>query len=153
MGPLGWPFLASPYLVKTNGQRTPLSSHRGRSPQARQQFPAPHPASPWVFQVAPVVKSPSAVDTRHADLIPGSGRSPGAGNGNPLQYSCPGNPVDRATWGRTYSPCGHKESDTTEHTHGRPSPLITVSLFTMCVSLFLCCKYVHLYHTLDSTCK
>ena len=31
-------------------------------------------------------------------LIPGSGRSPGAGNGNPLQYSCLGNPMDRGAW-------------------------------------------------------
>ena len=34
-----------------------------------------------------------------AGLIPGSGRSPGVGNGNPLQYSCLGNPMDRgARW-------------------------------------------------------
>ena len=31
-------------------------------------------------------------------LIPGSGTSSGDGNGNPLQYSCLGNPVDRGTW-------------------------------------------------------
>ena len=30
--------------------------------------------------------------------IPGSGRSPGEGNGNPLQYSCQGNPIDRQAW-------------------------------------------------------
>ena len=30
--------------------------------------------------------------------IPGLGRSPGIGNGNPLQYSCLGNPMDRRTW-------------------------------------------------------
>ena len=30
--------------------------------------------------------------------IPGSGRSPGEGNGNPLQYSCLGNPMDRGDW-------------------------------------------------------
>ena len=34
-------------------------------------------------------------NTREAGLIPGSGRSPGAGNGNPLQYSCLENPMDR----------------------------------------------------------
>ena len=33
------------------------------------------------------------------DLIPGSGRSPGEGNGNPLQYSCLQNPMDRGAWG------------------------------------------------------
>ena len=31
-------------------------------------------------------------------LIPGSGKSPGKGNGNPLQYSCLGNPTDRGVW-------------------------------------------------------
>ena len=34
-------------------------------------------------------------------LIPGSGRSPGGGNGNPLQYSCLGNPADRVAWWAT----------------------------------------------------
>ena len=48
-----------------------------------------------------VVKNPpaNAGDTRDADLIPGSGRSTGVGNGNPLQYSCLENPMDRgALW-------------------------------------------------------
>ena len=31
-------------------------------------------------------------------LIPGSGRSPGEGNGNPLQFSCLENPMDRGAW-------------------------------------------------------
>ena len=47
-----------------------------------------------------------------ASSIPGSGRSPGEGNGNPLQYSCLGNAMDRNLEG--YSPWSHKESDTTE---------------------------------------
>ena len=34
-------------------------------------------------------------------LIPGSGRSPGVGNGNPLQYSCLKNPIDRGAWRTT----------------------------------------------------
>ena len=34
-------------------------------------------------------------------LIPGLGRSPGEGNGNPLQYSCLGNPMDREAWQAT----------------------------------------------------
>ena len=37
----------------------------------------------------------NAGDTRNMGLIPGSGRSPGEGNNNPLQYSYPGNPMDR----------------------------------------------------------
>ena len=47
-----------------------------------------------------------------AGLIPGLRRSPGEGNGNPLQYSCQENPMDRGAWQAT----GHevtKELDTT----------------------------------------
>ena len=51
-------------------------------------------------QVALVVKNPPAKagDVRHPGSIPGLGRSPGGGYGNPLQYSCPKNPVDRGAW-------------------------------------------------------
>ena len=48
------------------------------------------------------------------DSIPGSGRSPEEGNGNPLQYSCLGNPTDRGTWRATVHGVV-KESDMTEH--------------------------------------
>ena len=40
----------------------------------------------------------NAGGTRDAGSIPGSGRSPGGGNGNPLQYSCLGNSIDRGAW-------------------------------------------------------
>ena len=40
----------------------------------------------------------NAGDTRDTCSIPGSGRSPGEGNGNPLKYSCLGNPIDRGAW-------------------------------------------------------
>ena len=44
-----------------------------------------------------------------AGSVPGSGRSPGEGNGNPLQYSCLGNPMDRGAWRAVvHSPQGHK---------------------------------------------
>ena len=51
-------------------------------------------------QVALVVKNLSAKagDTRNTSPVPGSGRSPGGGHGNPLQYSCLANPVDRGAW-------------------------------------------------------
>ena len=39
----------------------------------------------------------NAGDIRELDSIPGLGRSPGGGHGNPLQYSCLENPMDRAT--------------------------------------------------------
>ena len=56
-----------------------------------------------------MVKNPSvnAGDVRDMGSIPESERSPGEENGNPLQYSCLENPMDR--------PWGHKELDTTEH--------------------------------------
>ena len=44
-----------------------------------------------------MVKNPPA-SARDADSVPGSGRSPGEGNGNPLQYFCLGNPKDREAW-------------------------------------------------------
>ena len=40
----------------------------------------------------------SASNAGDLGLIPGSGRSPGEGNGNPLQYSCLENPMDRGAW-------------------------------------------------------
>ena len=51
------------------------------------------------FQVVLVVKNPpaNAEDIGDAGLIPGSGRSPGVGNGNPLQYSYLENPMDGET--------------------------------------------------------
>ena len=51
-------------------------------------------------QVALVVKnlSTEAGDIRNVSSVPGSGGSPGGGHGNPLQYSCLENPVDRGAW-------------------------------------------------------
>jgi len=53
--------------------------------------------------MALVVKNPSANagDVRDSGLIPGLGRSPGEGYGNPLQYSCLENPMDRGDWQAT----------------------------------------------------
>ena len=43
----------------------------------------------------------SAYNARDPGSIPGLGRSPGEGNGKPLQYSCPENPMDRGAWRAT----------------------------------------------------
>jgi len=53
--------------------------------------------------VALLVKNPfaNAGDIRDTDSIHGSGRSPERGHGNPLQYSCLENPMDRGTWTTT----------------------------------------------------
>ena len=50
-----------------------------------------------------MVKNPSANvgDRRDAVSVPGLGRSPGGGHGNPLQYSCLENPMDRGAWQAT----------------------------------------------------
>ena len=63
-------------------------------------------------QVVPVVKNPPA---NAGDTGDGSGRSPGEGNGNPLQYSCLRNPMDRGDWWATVHGIT-KELDMTEAT-------------------------------------
>ena len=47
-----------------------------------------------------MIKKPPA-NVGDVGSIPGSGRSPKEGNGNPLQYSCLGNPIDRGAWQAT----------------------------------------------------
>ena len=66
-------------------------------------------------QVALVLKNPpaNAGDIRDAGLIPGLSRSPGGGNGNPLQHSCLENPMDRGAW---WAPSIGSKSDMTEVT-------------------------------------
>ena len=55
----------------------------------------------------------NAQDIKDAGSIPGLGRSPGKGQGNPLQYSCLENPHGQRSLAG-YGPWGHKESDMTE---------------------------------------
>ena len=54
----------------------------------------------WASHMAQVVKNlpASEGDIRDMGYIPGWGRSPGGGHGNPLQYSCLQNPMDRGAW-------------------------------------------------------
>ena len=73
-------------------------------------------ASPkgWASQVALVVKNPSANrgNIRDASSIPGLARLPGGGHGNPPQYACLGNPMDKEAWQTTVHR-GHKNMDMT----------------------------------------
>ena len=65
----------------------------------------------WGFSGGSADKE-STCNAGDPSLTPGWGRSPGEGNGNPLQYSCLGNPMERGLVG--YSPWGRKESERTE---------------------------------------
>ena len=68
------------------------------------------------FPGAAIIKNlpANAGDARDTGSIPGLGRSPGIGIGNPLQYSCLENSIDRGAW---WDPVhGVAELDTTEHT-------------------------------------
>ena len=52
---------------------------------------------------------------RETGLISGSGRSPREGNGNPLQYSCLGNPMDRRAWQASLPGCKSDMTATKQH--------------------------------------
>ena len=58
----------------------------------------------------------SVGDARDMGLIPGSGRPPGGGNGNPLQYSCLENPTDRGVWQATIHGVARSLTEATYHT-------------------------------------
>ena len=73
-------------------------------------------------------------EMQHMGLIPGSGRSHEVGNGNPLQYSCLENPMDREAW-QGYSPRNCKESATTER-------LSTIYLSIYIFLIEVCCYLV-----------
>ena len=73
----------------------------------------------WFYsQVALVVKNPppSAGDTGDTSSIPGSGRATGEGSGNPLQYSCLGNPMDRGAWRATVQRVPKSQMQLSTHT-------------------------------------
>ena len=66
-----------------------------------------------------VVKNPpaSAGNVRDLGLIPGSGRCPGQGNGNPFQYSCLENPTDRGAWWASVQGITKNQTRMSVHTH------------------------------------
>ena len=71
----------------------------------------------WGFPGSSVVNNlpTKAEDTGDTDMVPGWGRSHGRGNGNSLQYSCLGNPMDRGAWCATVH--GVTKSQTQLNTH------------------------------------
>ena len=93
-----------------------------------------------------MVKNPpaNAGGPRDAGSIPGSGRSPGEGHGNPFQYSCLENPMGRGIWQATVYRVG-KESETTEqlstaHTHTHTLKYIYACSFVCLGCVDMCMK-------------
>ena len=81
----------------------------------------------------------SACNGGDPGLISGSGRFPGEGNGNPLQYSCLENPIDRGTWQDTVHG-GYKELDTTKqltHTMFLTEPRLHIEIGSNSALYFL----------------
>ena len=74
-----------------------------------------------------MVKNPlaNAGHTRYVGLVPGLGRSPGVGNGNPVQYSCLENSKHRRVWQATAHgvPKSHTQLSGHTHTHTHTEPL------------------------------
>ena len=70
-----------------------------------------------------MVKNPpaNARGAGNAGLIPGLGRSPGRGNGNPLQYSCLKNPMDRGAWRAVVHRVAKSQTRLSTHTHTHDS--------------------------------
>ena len=110
----GWGYWLSvretPWCLMTTFSGLPSHSpglqSGSRNIQSRPSLPPTDSARPssmsMDFLMAQQVNNlPAKQDTRDLDLIPGSGRSPGGGHGNPLQDSCLENPSDRGAWRAT----------------------------------------------------
>ena len=93
---LGWPESSFRVSIRSNFLANPISGYI------------------WLVEIPrwPSDKQ-STCQEGNAEIFPGSRRSPGKGNGNPLQYSCLGNPMNRGTWRATVHGFA-KESDTTD---------------------------------------
>ena len=69
----------------------------------------------------------NAGDGRDVGSIPGSGRSPGGGQGNPLQYPCLENPMDREAWQATVHRMAQSQTKSLS-THAQQTQLINTSV-------------------------
>ena len=94
-------------------------------------------SSIWASQVGLVVKNPpaNAGDLRDVSPIPGSGRSPGGGHGNPLQYSCLENAMDRGAWQDTVH--GVTKSQTRLKQLGTDTAFVQISNWNNAFTYFL----------------
>ena len=90
------------------------------------------------FPGGTVVKNPSANagDPRDVGSIPGSGRFTGGGNGNPLQYSCLGNPMDRGVWWARVHGVQKNRTQLSTHTHTKLE-LVILKLLPLSAALIL----------------
>ena len=90
----------------------------------------------WGFPADLVVENPpaNAGNIGYMSSIPGSGRSPGRGNGNPLQYSCLKNTTDRGAWQATVHEAA-KESDLTERLNTDTHAHTNIYIYTTWLNL------------------
>ena len=102
-------------MATTLDNTTLIHSTNGSFRHLPNLFPGSFQGFPGDFQGFPGDSrgKESACNARDLGLIPGLGRSPGVGHGNPLQYSCLKNPYGQRSLAG-YSPWGRKESDATE---------------------------------------
>ena len=79
------------------------------------------------FPGGSAVKNPpaNARDARDTDSIPELGRSPGEGNGNLRQYSCPENPMDRGAWWATVHGVAKSRTQRNDYAHAHLAYLFT----------------------------
>ena len=110
------------------------------------------PWAMWASQVATMVKSPpaNARDVRHAGSIPGLGRSPGEGTGNPLQYSCLENFTDRGAWWATIP--GVAKSQTWLNEPTCPVPYLRFSPAVLQLAVIHTSVHIHPSRSPNSSC-
>ena len=95
----------------------------------------------------------NAGGARDAGSIPGSRRAPGGGNGNPLQYSCLGNPMDRgAWWAAVHGVAKSQTRLSTQHTHTHTFSVIAI-VFSFVTGLFHLTRCPEVSFVLYSICQ
>ena len=99
----------------------------------------------WVAQL---VKKPPANegDARDTGSNPGSRRSPGEGHGNPLQYSCLGNPMDRGAWRAIAHGVTNSQTQLSTNTHAHTNTCTCVYTY-ICVYTYVCVDMYTITHT------